>query len=82
MFVPLTPDEEKKFIPVCTSNEHNPPSYMVITRPCKWVCPACGATVLINPTQTICAVGDDTPKRYRFYDPTSGMFSDRCDPQQ
>lgn len=51
MFVPIENEEQWK---VCTSREHNPPNNMVISRPMKWVCPACGASVMIIPTTTIC----------------------------
>lgn len=46
-FVPLEPEEEK-YTP-CTHREHNPPAHMVIRKPMKWVCPGCGASVILLP---------------------------------
>lgn len=49
-FVPLNPEEQKATAPPCSHPEHNPPSHMVITAPMKWVCPGCGASVILQPT--------------------------------
>lgn len=48
-FVPLTPEEKEQFKPACTHPEHRPPSHMVIHEVMKWVCPACGASVILRP---------------------------------
>lgn len=50
-FVPLAPEEKKWWPEPCRDPEHNPPGHMVITEPMKWRCPACGAEVIIRPTQ-------------------------------
>lgn len=50
-FVPIKPDEIKKYN-ICTSKEHNPPSHMVIYKPMKWVCPLCGHSTILYPTNT------------------------------
>ncbi len=48
-FVPLDPKEKKQCKEPCSHPEHNPPSHMVIKEPMKWVCPACGQSVIIRP---------------------------------
>jgi len=57
-FVPLTPEEEKQFKPSCQDSEHNPPTHMVIQYPMKWVCPSCGTSVMLLPSQI--SYGDST----------------------
>ncbi len=47
-FVPLTPDEKKQWA-VCTDPQHKPPNVLLVTEPMKWVCPACGASVIVRP---------------------------------
>jgi len=49
-FVPLNEEEKKWYKPPCTSFQHNPPSHIVITEPMKWVCPACGHSVIVRPS--------------------------------
>lgn len=51
-FVPLTPEEQRQWEPPCTDREHSPPNMMVITHPMKWVCPSCGASVILYPQQS------------------------------
>lgn len=48
-FEPLTPEEQKLFPEPCQSPQHDPPPYMVITARMKWVCPACGRAVILEP---------------------------------
>ena len=60
-FVPLDPEEQRRFKPPCTSREHNPPGMMVITHPMKWVCPECGASVILTPTTNYCGTGGPRP---------------------
>jgi len=48
-FVPLNPKEERQFQPPCEHPQHHPPGMMVITKPMKWVCPACGKSVIVFP---------------------------------
>lgn len=48
-FVPLTPEEKERYKPPCNHPEHDPPGMIVIHHPCKYVCPACGREVIINP---------------------------------
>lgn len=55
-FVPLDPKEKDEFKEPCRSPEHDPPSHMVITRPMKWVCPACKCSVIIRPDVVRCTV--------------------------
>lgn len=54
-FVPLTPEEQSKFKPPCQSREHNPPNMMVIDHVMKWVCPECGAAVIVQPNRVTLA---------------------------
>lgn len=53
-FVPLNPNEQERFKPPCTDREHYPPDMIVITEPCKWVCPSCGRESVVYPTKVIC----------------------------
>lgn len=46
---PLTPNEQKQFPEPCRDPQHDPPGMMVIVCVCKWVCPACGASVILRP---------------------------------
>lgn len=48
-FVPLDPNERSEY-DVCRSLEHNPPNMMVLNQPMKWVCPACGASQIVYPS--------------------------------
>lgn len=60
-FEPLTPSEEKDLWPEpCRSPEHDPPGMIVITKPCRWVCPACGASVMLFPSSPKWC--DDSPR--------------------
>lgn len=47
-FEPLTPKEQEQFKPPCNHPEHNPPTHMVIREPMKWVCPGCGAKIIVT----------------------------------
>lgn len=48
-FVPLTPEEKKTCPKPCTHPEHNPPGHIVIRKAVRYVCPACGKSVIIRP---------------------------------
>lgn len=48
-FEPLTPEEQALYPETCRHPEHDPPAHIVIRRSMKWVCPACGAAVIIQP---------------------------------
>ena len=48
-FEPLTPEEARQFPEPCRSPEHDPPNHMIITHPIKWVCPSCGASMILRP---------------------------------
>lgn len=50
-FVPLNPEEKKRFPKPCRHREHHPPSHMVIREVMKWKCPGCGHEVIIRPLQ-------------------------------
>jgi hypothetical protein len=71
-FVPLTPDEERKFKPPCQHREHNPPSHMVIRKTMKWQCPGCGQTVIIRPPNVYLA------ERHLVRPDTTAEFVDRA----
>lgn len=47
-FVPMTPDESRKWS-VCDSPDHNPPLKSAVTKPAKWVCPDCGVVTVLGP---------------------------------
>lgn len=64
MFVPLTPEEQQHTKPPCRSRDHDPPNMMLITHPMKWVCPACGAAVILRPSEVYvnCGMYENTAK--------------------
>ena len=49
-FEPLSDEEKKGYPEPCRSPEHDPPTHIVITHRMKWVCPACGASMILDPT--------------------------------
>jgi hypothetical protein len=57
-FIPIPPDRQPYKIDICRHPEHNPPSMMVITEPCMWQCPGCGATVMLYPKIVTMAEAD------------------------
>lgn len=55
-FVPLSPEEQKRFKPPCRDREHHPPNMMVIRVPMKWKCPSCGQETMLYPTNYTCSI--------------------------
>lgn len=54
-FVPLSPEEKEQFKPPCVDPQHSPGTMMmVVTSPMKWVCPSCGASIVIYPNTVRC----------------------------
>lgn len=49
-FVPMTPEEMRKYKPPCTDPQHDPPTHIVITTTKKWRCPSCGETCILEPS--------------------------------
>lgn len=53
-FVPLNPDEKKRWPKPCMSSEHLPPTMIVLRETCVWQCPACGKRTVIVVQGTRC----------------------------
>lgn len=64
-FEPLTPEEAREYPEPCRSAEHDPPSHIVITHPIKWVCPSCGASMILRPPTVRMVVEPDLIRRRR-----------------
>lgn len=48
-FVPLTPEEVRRFPRPCRDRQHDPPMHFALRGPKKWRCPSCGREVILLP---------------------------------
>lgn len=73
-FEPLDEPEKSWVKPICRDPQHDPPNMIVITKSCKWVCPSCGASVVLQPSRAYWCAGQNPATSSPLPEPPSCLL--------